>query len=845
MDHEVSTTAVDRRFPAPGKPLPLSTYRLQLGADLTFDDVRDRLDYYVALGITHLYLSPVLTAAPGSTHGYDVVDHSTVSEVLGGRAGLNRLAASARAAGLGLVLDIVPNHMAVPTPIWHNAALWSVLTLGPESPYASWFDIDFATGDGSVLMPVLGARIGDVLASGDLALDTVDVPGSGPTLVLRYHEHVFPVRAGTESLPLVELVDRQHYRLAHWRVGDEELNYRRFFDVGTLVAIRVEDEEVFEQTHALILELLAEGVIDGLRIDHPDGLADPAGYLARLNERTGGAWVVVEKILAGDEELPRDWETVGTTGYEGLWRVQSTFVEPAGEARLASLMHRVTGDDGDGLPALIETSKHEVVAGPLYAEVHRLTDLAAEICHDDLRLRDHTWRALHECLVALLVAFDRYRAYVVPGEIPSRDALQAMADAAATARTHLDDERAQTLDVLVEMLLGREVGSAGRRREARRDELVVRFQQVCGAVMAKGVEDTAFYRWTHLVSLCEVGGEPSRFALAPDDFHAFASRLVSHSPAALTTGSTHDTKRSEDTRATLGVLSEMADEWASLVARLRDRSARSRSALVDGRTENLLWQTIAGTWSPATTPDGVGAAISFERLEQYLRKAVREAKTHSSWTHPDEAYEDAVLSLARWALEDPETLALYDAWARRTAPAVRAAVLGTKLVRLTMPGIADVYQGSESLSATLVDPDNRQSVDAAELARRLDRLDDGARPRDLADEKLWVTARALRVRRTHPGAFVGPEAGYRPLATSSGVALAFARTEADEPVTVTIATRGAGRLQRLGGWGDHTVVLPAGRWQDVLTGRTVEGGEQRVGGILDALPVALFVREAS
>ncbi|SDD05875.1 maltooligosyl trehalose synthase [Sanguibacter gelidistatuariae] len=844
MEHE-SERAGDRRFPAPGRPTPLSTYRLQLGADLTFDDVRARLDYYVTLGATHLYLSPVLTAAPGSTHGYDVVDHSTVSEVLGGRAGLDRLAASARASGLGLVLDIVPNHMALPTPAWHNAALWSVLTLGPESPYASWFDIDFATGDGAILMPVLGARIGDVLAVGELTLDIIDVPGVGETQVLRYHEHVFPLREGTESLPLIELVDRQHYRLAHWRVGDEELNYRRFFDVGTLVAVRVEDPVVFDQTHALILELLEAGVIDGLRIDHPDGLADPAGYLARLSERSGGAWVVVEKILAGEEEVPRDWVTMGTTGYEGLWRVQSTFMEPAGEARLASLMHRVTGDEGDSLPALIDVSKREVISGPLYAEVHRLTDLAAEICREDLRLRDHTWRALHECLTVLLVCFDRYRAYVVPGEVTSREALLAMGTAAAAARTHLDTERAQTLDVLVELLLGREVGSAGRRREARRDELVVRFQQVCGAVMAKGVEDTAFYRWTHLTSLCEVGGEPSRFALSQDDFHAFAAHLVAHSPAALTTGSTHDTKRSEDTRAALGVLSEMAEEWAELVGELRARSARSRSALVDGRTENLLWQTIAGTWSPAGGPDGVGSPINFDRLEQYLRKATREAKTRTSWTHPDDSYEEAVLALAGWVLKDPQSLALYEAWARRTAPAVRAAVLGTKLVRLTMPGVADVYQGSETFAPTLVDPDNRQSIDAGALGRRLDRLDDGARPRDLADEKLWVTSRALRVRRGDPGAFLGPEAGYRPLAASSGAALAFARTERGEATAVTVATRGAVRLQRLGGWGEHTLVLPEGRWLDVLTGRAVAGGEQPVAELLDALPVALMVREDS
>lgn len=827
---------LDRRFPAPGQPVPLSTYRLQLGDDLTFADIEDRLAYYVNLGVTHLYLSPVLTAAPGSTHGYDVVDHTRVSERLGGRAGLDRLAARARKAGLGIILDIVPNHMAVPTPVWHNAALWSVLSEGPKSPYAAWFDVDWSAGDGAILMPMLGARIGDVVASGDLVLDVMDVPGVGAAqTVLRYFDHVFPVRAGTESLALAELLDRQHYRLAFWRMGDEELNYRRFFDVGTLVAVRVEDPSVFDATHRLVLELLADGVVDGLRIDHPDGLADPAGYLARLAEASGGAWVAVEKILAGSEELPRDWVTVGTTGYEGLWRLQSTFIDPSGESQLASLMHRVAGDLGDGLPRLIEDSKREVIDGPLYAEVHRLTDLAADICRDDLRLRDHPWRAIRDCFIELLVAFDRYRAYVVPGAQPSRDALAALTAAAESARERLDLERTQTLGVVVELLLGREVGSAGRRREARRDELVVRFQQACGAVMAKGVEDTAFYRWTELTSLCEVGGEPGRFAIDTDEWHAFAGRFVTHTPAAMTTGSTHDTKRNEDTRATLGVLSEYAADWAKMVGNLRSASAHTRNVLVDGRTENLLWQTLAGTWS-----DG---PISAERLQEYIIKAVREAKVRTSWTAPDQAYEDAVCSFATWAVTDDRIVELLGGWARKVAPAVRAASLGSKLVQLTMPGVADVYQGTEVFVPTLVDPDNRRPVDAAALAARLDRLDAGGRPRDLSEEKLLVTSRALRVRRDFPDVFVGPQAGYRPLAVSSGSALAFVRTQDDSPRVITLATRGAAGLARLGGWGEHMIALPEGSWENVLTRAVVDGGNQQIGPLLEQLPVALFVPE--
>lgn len=853
-----------------GRALPVSTYRLQLGPDLTFDDAARQVPYLVALGVTHLYLSPVLQAAPGSTHGYDVVDHARVSAELGGRGGLERLAASARAAGLAIVLDVVPNHMAVPTPAWHNRALWSVLEDGPDSPYARWFDVDWSAGEGAVLMPVLGGRLGDVLAAGELVLDEVvvpldpvgDLPGAPDgdprqagrvQRVLRYFDHVFPVRAGTEDLPLTELVERQHYRLAYWRVGDEELNYRRFFDVGSLVALRVEDEGVFDATHALVLGLVADGTVDGLRIDHPDGLADPAQYLERLAARTGGAWVVVEKILAGEEQVPPDWATVGTTGYDVAWRLQQLFVDPGGRAGLDAVMTRLTGAVPGGLGAVVEEAKREVVTGPLYAEVHRLTDLAAAVCHDDPRLRDHTWRGLHQCLRELLVAFDRYRAYVVPGTPPRHEAVRAVTEAALRARARLDPQRGETLDVLVDLVLGREVGSAGRRREARRDEIVVRFQQACGAVTAKGVEDTAFYRWTELASLCEVGGEPDRFSLGTHDWHAFAQRFAALTPHALTAGSTHDTKRGEDTRAALGVLSEDAGGWSRLVDAVRAVTAPSRGALVDGLAENLLWQTLAGTWLPDAEPDaGTDAPADPERLVDYLRKALREAKVATSWTSPDVAYEDAVADLARRALADPTVTGAFAGWSREHREELRAASLGVKLVQLTAPGVADVYQGSESYAPTLVDPDNRRPVDADGLARRLARLDEGAQARTLADEKLLVTSRALRVRRALADVFVGDGAGYAPVATSTPCALAFARTvpgtdAAGTPAraarVVTVVTRLAGTVHRLGGWRDHVVAIPecSGGWVDVLTGRAHAAGAVRVSDLLPDLPVALLV----
>lgn len=824
-------TTPSRRLPAPGRPVPVSTYRLQLGPDLSLDDAADLVPYLDSLGVSHLYLSPVLRAAPGSTHGYDVVDHDEVAPELGGEDALRRLAEVAHAAGLGLVLDIVPNHMAVPTPAWHNRALWSVLSEGPESPFAAWFDVDWSAGDGALLMPVLGDRIGAVLARGELTLDQRE---GAP--VLRYYDHVFPVRPGTEALPLAELVERQHYRLAYWRVADEELNYRRFFDVGTLAAIRVEDPEVFDATHALVLRLLHEGVIDGLRIDHPDGLADPAGYLTRLREATGGAWVVVEKILQNDEELPTDWDTAGSTGYDTAWRIQQAFVDPGGGGRLGALMHRLTGDTSDALPALVDEAKREIVDRALYAEVHRLTELAAAVCRDDLRLRDHTWRSLQDCLIELLIAMDRYRAYVVPGQTPQSEDVDVLSAAADIARTRLAPERGDTMDVLVDLLLGREVGSAGRTRDPRRDELIVRFQQTCGAVMAKGVEDTAFYRWTQLVSLCEVGGEPDRFALSPTELLTWAGRMQVASPLGMTTLSTHDTKRSADVRARIGVLSELPVEWAALVGDLRAASAGWRPALLDGRTENLLWQTLAGTW----TADG---PLPADRLTEYLTKAIREAKLHTSWTAPDEAYESAVLGAARQAVTDPAIAELFGRWELRTREAVRAATLGTALLQLTLPGVADVYQGTEVPSIALVDPDNRRPVDHAAIATRLARLDEGAGPRDLADEKLLLTALTLRVRRELREAIIGPEAGFVPLAHSSGHAITYARTVAGDPRIAVVATRLAASVDRIGGWAEHTVALPEGDWQDVLTGRAVAGGVRRLTELLDRMPVALLVRE--
>ncbi|MEV0284005.1 MULTISPECIES: malto-oligosyltrehalose synthase [unclassified Kribbella] len=793
---------------------PQATYRLQLHAGFGFDDAAAVVPYLQSLGISHAYLSPILQAAPGSMHGYDVVDHSRLSEPAGGRPAFDRLAARLADHRMGAVSDVVPNHVAVPTPARLNKALWSVLRDGPGSPYAEWFDVDWGAGNQPLLMAVLGQRIGKVLADGELSVE-----GD----VLRYYDHEYPLRPGTRDLPLAELVTEQWYRLAHWRVADEELNYRRFFDVDTLAAVRVETQEVFEATHELLLELLHEGKLNGFRIDHPDGLADPRGYLRRLAERTGGAWVVVEKILEGDEELPRDWPCAGTTGYDALLRVGGLFVDPAGAAPLAAFHSELTGEPADFGP-VVEEAKREVVKHGQYAEVHRLVELLARICQDDVRLRDHTRRAFHEVVVELLVHFEIYRAYVVPGEQPSPTAVVALERAAEKARERLDEDRQETLDVVLHLLLGKDTSPID---EHARDELIVRFQQTCGPVMAKGVEDTAFYRWFRLASLNEVGGDPEHFGVTPEEFHAYAARLNQHWPKTMTTLSTHDTKRSEDVRARLGVLSEQPAAWSEAVREWRRLSEDHRSPLLDGSTEYLFWQTLFGTWDDGPLPE--------DRLQAYLLKAIREAKRHTMWTSPDEEYEHAVAAFTTAVLADTTVLDSVRRFAAGQTEFVRAATLGQKLVQLTMPGVPDVYQGTELVDLSLVDPDNRRPVDYEHRIARLQRLDEGTKPDDLSDEKLLVTSRALRLRRQYPEAFTG---SYTPLPTSNGHAVAFARGDA----VITVATRLPAALYRLGGWGDSTVVLPSGQWKNVLTGREVGSGAARIHELLEDLPVALLVR---
>lgn len=817
---------------------PTATYRVQLRPGFGFDDLAGLAGYLHGLGVSHVFLSPILQPAPGSSHGYDVVDHSRINTGTGGRAAFDRMVQALHRYGMSAIADVVPNHVAVPTPERLNRALWSVLRDGPSSPFARWFDVDWTVPDRAVLMPVLGDRIGTVLARGELTVDR-----SGAEAILRYADHEFPIRPGTQDLPLEELVDRQWYRLAWWRVADDELNYRRFFDVDTLAAVRTEIPEVFDATHELLLQLVADGALTGLRIDHPDGLADPRGYLRRLADATGGVWVVAEKILLGDEQLAPDWACAGTTGYETLHQIGGLFVDPAAAAPLASLLTELTGEPAD-FARVEEDSKRDILASSLYAEVQRLTELLMDICREDISLRDRTRRQLQDCVVELLVSFDRYRAYVVPGEPAPAETVEMVEAAAARARERLPEENADTLALVVDLALGRPAGTGPRGQIDRgwRREFTVRFQQTCGPVMAKGVEDTAFYRWHRFVAGNEVGGDPRRMGVTPEDFHAFAVRRQRSWPAAMTTLSTHDTKRSEDVRARLAAASELTEEWVAAAREWMEGSTRHRSG--DGRpdasTSYLVWQTLVGTWQ-----DG---PLEIDRLRTYLAKASREAKSHTSWTSPNPAYDEAVAGFAAAVVADEKLVAGLNRFCTVLAEPARVAVLGQKLVQLAMPGVPDTYQGCELVDLSLVDPDNRREVDFDARVHRLARLDTGGPPTDLADEKLLVTSRLLRLRRDHPHWFVGPEASYLPLPTSSGNAVAFARggpaagDDGTSPPVVAVATRLPVALSRRGGWGEHTVALPGGPWQDLLTGARLSGGPTLLAGLLDTLPVALLLR---
>src|SRR6478609_5796352 len=696
----------------------LSTYRLQMRGDcFTFDDALKVLDYLAALGVSHLYLSPILTAVEGSTHGYDVTDPTTVSAALGGSEGLERLSAAARARGMGLIVDIVPNHLGVDKPE-QNGWWRDVLEHGRSSPYASFFDIDWNLDpDGRIVLPVLGSD------------DDPAPPG-------------YPA-------------DRSHYRLIGWRHGI--CGYRRFFSITSLAGLRQEDRAVFDATHVEVKRWFGEELVDGLRIDHPDGLSNPAGYLAWLRELAGpDAWIAIEKILAVDEPLEPTLPIDGTTGYDALREIGGLFIDPAGAGPLTALSES-TGTAYEDMSELAHRLKAEAVTGMLGSELarlHRNIVAATGADHPDLP------RAVAELISRVHVYRSDYLSLslVLP---------EAMAETASAL-----PELAEPLAIVASAL-------------TRSAEAAVRLQQLCGAATAKSMEDCLFYRDARLVSLNEVGGEPDRFGVSLAEFHQRAQVRADMWPAAMTALTTHDTKRGEDVRARIGVLSQVPSLWAQYV-----RAWEHRLSPPDPATGLFLWQNIFGVWP-------VDRTITDElrgRLHGYADKAIREAAVHTTWNDPDAEFEQKVHAWIDELIDGPLATELTSLLAQLDKHA-RSDSLGQKLIQLTAPGVPDVYQGTELWDDSLVDPDNRRPVNYQVRRAALDAA---------GDPKLGVVSAALRLRREKPAAFVGGR--YRPL-LAQGSASAHVAAFLRGSDVITAATRHSIRLAETG-WDTRFWIFP-------------------------------------
>ena len=879
--------------------VPRATYRLQLTPDFGFKAARQIVDYLAELGISHVYCSPYLQAAAGSTHGYDVVDYHHVNVELGGDAGREAFCGSLKSAGLGQVLDIVPNHMAIvgrQNPWW-----WDTLENGPLSRYAPYFDIEWNAPEerlrDKILLPVLSDHIGRVIAASEIRLER-----QGGSFVVRYHDHVFPVapesmsdvlaevaaRCGSSELAFLadalarlsrpgeedweglyahhrnkeairELLDRmfrenagiatrtdevigdvnsdaerldillghQNYRLSRWQSAARELVYRRFFDINTLVGMRVEEERVFADTHRLILDWLRKGELDGVRVDHPDGLRDPAQYFRRLRAAAPESWIVAEKILQPGEPLPDSWPIAGTTGYDFMNVCDGLFIDPRGEAPLNELYREFTGEPLD-FRALVHEKKLLVLRDLLGSDLGRLTSLFIQICEAHRDQRDYTRHEVHEAIRAVIAGFPVYRAYVQPGEAVSDTCRKAIETAVSAAKQDRPDLEGRLFDFLQDVLTLRE-------HDPLEVEFTGRFQQTTAAVMAKAVEDTAFYSYLRLSALNEVGGDPSLFGVSPDAFHEWCRNTQARYPFTMLASSTHDTKRSEDVRARIGLLSEVPSAWAEAVKRWSAANARYRSGeWPDRKTEYLIYQTLVGAWP-----------ISKERISAYLRKAVREAKEHTSWVAPNEAFEMALDQFVDGLYGDADFVRALEEFVAPLLEPARATSLAMTVLKCTAPGVPDIYQGTELWDLSLVDPDNRRPVDYPIRRRLLAGLDSLSVEQILERSqeglpKLWTIRQCLRTRACRAASFEA-EAAYRPLWAAGPKASHLVAFQRGADV-ITVAPRLRLSIED---WDDTTLELPGGRWINRFTAETLEGGKVEAQTLLRRFPVALLVKEAA
>ena len=866
-----------------------ATYRLQMNAGFTFAHAHARVDYFARLGVSHLYCSPILAARRGSMHGYDVVDPTRLNPEIGTEAELRALAAELHARGMGLLVDIVPNHMGIGSgnPFWDD-----VLTHGERSRYARWFDIDWAGGGEhrTLVLPVLGDDLDRVLARGELSVRVQE--GETPRVV--YFGQSFPIDPA--SLPpelqlatfdpeetgelanlysgtsgrgrLRALLDIQHYRLVGWKRAASDINYRRFFDVNDLAGLRMEDEQVFVETHALILRFVHGGIIDGLRVDHVDGLLDPLDYLRRLRAAVGpGTVIVVEKILSPREQLRREWPVQGTTGYEFLHDLEDVLIEPAGYDEIERWYRRMRRIGDLSFRDIVVAAKRNVLTGVLRAEVDRLAVILR-----GYGLQDDLVAGLVELIASLPV----YRTYIDDRSPVDEADVQVIETTSSEARARAP-AIAPTVALIADVLLDR-VKSMDR---AARLRFVQRFQQVTGPAAAKGVEDTALYVYVPLVSRNEVGGAPDHpLADSIDRLHGANARRAAMWPYSLVCTNTHDTKRSADVRARLDALAEIPHEWERAVRRWRRLNAKHRRVVrgrmaPDTNNEYLVYQTLVALWPPPRPgrrsddlPDRSWRDAARTRIARYMRKAAREAKLRTSWVEPDAAYEAALDQFVTAVLEPREDAPFLTDVARlvsRVAPMGAWNALSRIVVHLTSPGTPDIYQGDELWNFALVDPDNRRPVDFEQRASMLEgealasleeRLHDGAGSlRSLPDPfdnrlKLLVTHRLLDMRRVHDALFAGGE--YQRLEVRGGRAdhvIAYARHSTSRYAIVIaprlLCTMLASDPKEW--WSGTTVGIPAGlrgrRWHSqIVPGEVTPPGDAlELGAILHTLPMAVFV----
>jgi (1->4)-alpha-D-glucan 1-alpha-D-glucosylmutase len=880
--------------------IPNSTYRLQLHAGFTFDHAVAIADYLKALGISHVYSSPYLQAAPGSMHGYNVVDHEKVNEELGGEAGRLRLCQRLSQLGLGQILDIVPNHMATRP---QNRCWWDVLENGPSSRFATWFDIDWHSDEvklyNKVLIPVLGDQYGRVLSQNQIGIEQ-----DCERFQVRYMENIYPLAPRSLAIPLAraaeyannatlnfmadslarlpvpdssdqetvlsrhrdksviyellhrlckeqpeaaqaiaravselnhdhdaldEFLNLQHYRLAYWRTADQDLGYRRFFDVNTLIGLRVERQHVFDATHRRVLEWLKKGELDGVRVDHPDGLRDPQGYFERLRNRAPEAWIIAEKILEPEESLRESWPIEGTTGYDFLNVCNRLLVHDEGLKELTGIYSSFTSEPVD-FDSIAHDKKINVEHEALGSDINRLASLFVEICESNRDRRDYTRAEIRRAIREVAACFSVYRTYVIPerAEIADEDRLQ-IDQAVTQAKASRTDLDAELLDFIADVL-------ALRARGNLETEFLLRFQQFTSPVMAKGVEDTALYCFNRMIGLNEVGGSPDRGGLTIDDFHRYCAEVQGSHPLTMNTLSTHDTKRSDDVRARLAVITEVPAQWRVALSRWSRRNAQSRTGKYpDRNTEYFLYQTLIGTWP-----------ISAERLVAYMLKATREAKQQTSWTTQNSEFEDALRHFIETVLESPEFIAELEAFVAKVLPAARINSLTQTLVKYTAPGIPDTYQGSELWDFHLVDPDNRGAVDYAERRSLLAEIEQGLDAEEIVIRmdsglpKLWIIYKALHLRQQKPECF-GTDAAYRPLIADGARKEHLVGYLRGNGVAV-LAPRW--NLKLGAGWKGTSVELPEGRWRNILTGDMFRGGCLGIQSLLQRFPVALLTLEA-